>query len=260
MHQWIPEKPKAILFVLHGIFEHGGRYLHVAEYLNNDHIGVVAADHYGHGRSSGKTGYIDSWDHLIEDTHHWIETTKAQYPDIPHFLLGHSLGGLLAVSYLGKKRPVFQGVILLSAALKVKEDLSPLLQKLAPLLAAIAPGLKTIKLDATAVSRDPEVVEAYINDPNVYTGKVYAKTGNETLRTTKEIRATFSNFEWPVLILHGTGDRLTEPQGSQDFYDQIVSKDKTIKFYDGWYHELVNEPGHEQVLEGIRLWISYRCQ
>ena len=259
MHKWIPEKPKAILFILHGIFEHGGRYRHVAKYLNDDHIGVVAADHYGHGRSPGKKGYIDSWDHLVTDTDHWIESIKAQYPGIPFFLLGHSLGGLLAVSYLMKRSPVFKGVILLSAALRVKEDLSPLLQKLAPLLAAVAPGLKTIKLDATAVSRDPVVVSNYLNDPDVYTGKVYAKTGNETLRTTKEIRKTFSKFEWPVLVLHGTADRLTEPQGSQDFYDQIISKDKTIKFYDGWYHELVNEPGNEQVLEGIRVWISSRC-
>lgn len=258
IHQWMPDDPIALVFILHGIFEHGGRYRHVAHYLNRSNIGVVAADHFGHGRSPGLKGYIGSWDDLIDDTDIWINQFKNHYPAIPYFIMGHSLGGLLTVSYLSKIKPDFKGVILLSAALKVSKDISPVLQLMAPLLASIAPKLKTIHLDATAVSRDPDIVEAYLNDPLVYTGKIYAKTGNETLRITKEIGSYFPEFRLPVLVLHGTGDRLTEPEGSQKFYDEIDSRDKTINFYEGWYHELLNEPEKEKVLEAIRIWITSR--
>ena len=258
IHKWIPDSPGALLFVLHGIFEHGGRYREVAEYLNRNGIGVIAADHYGHGRSGGRQGYIDSWDHLIDDTDRWVSQLKDQYPDIPCFIMGHSLGGLLAVSYLNKLKPDFQGVILLSAALKVSRDISPLLQAMAPVLAAMFPKLKTIRLDATAISRDREVVKDYLEDPYVYTGKIYAQTGNETLQATKGISSVGHDFKWPVLILHGTADRLTQPEGSQDFYDRIESNDKTINFYEGWYHELLNEPEKDIVFEAIRIWITSR--
>lgn len=258
IHQWIPENPRALVFILHGIFEHAGRYKHLADFLNKSQIALVAADHYGHGRSPGVKGYIDAWENLINDSSQWISRYKSLYPGIPYFLLGHSLGGLLAVSYLLDSRPGFQGVILLSAALKVSKDVSPVLQKLAPVLAAVFPKLKTITLDASAISRDQEVVKNYQEDPYVYTDRVHAQTGNETLQATKNVKPAFPDFDWPVLILHGTADRLTEPDGSQQFYDQIQSTDKTLHFYEGWYHELLNEPEKDKVMEAIRIWITSR--
>ncbi|MCB0685455.1 MAG: lysophospholipase [Saprospiraceae bacterium] len=258
IHQWIPEHPRVLLFILHGVFEHGGRYKDFAHFLNKDGIGVIAADHFGHGRSPGLKGYIDSWSALVDDTDHWIKNYRNKYPGIPCFLLGHSLGGLLAVSYLTSINPQFDGVVLMSAALKVSDDISPLLQKLAPVLATLAPKLKTVKLDANAISRDPDVVEKYLNDPYVYTGKIYAQTGNETLKTTRDIVRYFSEFKWPVLILHGTHDRLTDPAGSKKFYDDIDSRDKTLQLYEGAFHELLNEPEKDQVMEGIRIWITSR--
>ncbi len=258
IRRWLPEKPRAIVCLLHGIFEHGGRYRQFAGYLNEAGIGLVVADHYGHGRSPGKKGFIAHWDELIEDTSRWIGEVRTDYPELPCFLMGQSLGGLLAVSYLRKKKPAFRGVVLLSPALIVSRDLSPLLQKLAPLLNAVAPHLKTVRLDATAVSRDPKVVSDYVNDPLNYTGKIFVRTGHETLQATKSIRGYFPEFNWPVLILHGTADRLTEPEGSQLFYDQISSKDKTLRLFQGWYHELLNEPEKEQVFELIKDWISSR--
>lgn len=258
IQRWLPEKPRALIFLLHGIFEHGGRYREFAGYLNETGIGLVAADHYGHGQSPGKKGFIAHWDELIEDASHWIGKIRSEYPELPCFLMGQSLGGLLAVSYLRKKKPAFRAVVLLSPALIVSRDLSPVLQKLAPLLNAVVPHLKTVRLDATAVSRDPKVVSDYVNDPLNYTGKVYVRTGHETLQATKSIRAYFPEFNWPVLILHGTADRLTEPDGSQLFYDQISSEDKTLRLFEGWYHELLNEPEKEQIFEMVRDWITSR--
>lgn len=257
-YSWMPPNPKAIVHILHGVFEHGGRYEHVGVYLKKAGIGVVAADHYGHGRSPGRKGYIAHWDDLVEDTHVWIEEVKSQYSHIPHFLLGHSLGGLLAVSYLRKKNPDFRGIILLSAALKLREDLSPILQKLAPVLGNLLPWLKTVRLDATAISRDPKVVTDYINDSLVYTGKVYARTGQQTLQETKDIEIFFPKFYWPLLIMHGSADRLTEPGGSKQLYNKASSTDKTIKIFEGWYHELLNEPDHDGVLGLISDWVSAR--
>ena len=257
-HKWMPEHPRAIVFIFHGIFEHGGRYQQLAEYLNANNIGVLSVDLPGHGRSPGMQGYIERWENLVETALSWLKAKKSAYPKVPHFLFGHSLGGLLAASCLAKERVSFDGVILTSPALQVKEDLSPILQKLAPIIASIAPKLRTIKLDAKAVSRDPEAVRAYVVDPLVYHGAVYAQTGKETLAATQEVAKSFKRFDWPVLIMHGTADRLTEPKGSQLFFEEISSTDKTIRLYQGWYHELFNEPEKEQVLEEISSWILER--
>jgi len=257
-HAWIPEDPCAMVLVLHGIFEHGGRYQQMAERLNAENIAVLSMDLPGHGRSPGKKGYIQSWSDLVNVVGTWADEKRAEYSELPCFLFGHSLGGLLAASYLAEARPDFDGVILTSPALQVKEDLSPILQKLAPIIASIAPRLKTIKLDAKAMSRDPEVVRIYENDPLVYHGGVYAQTGKETLTATQKISQSFKRFDWPVLIMHGTGDQLTEPRGSQNFFDEIDSTDKTIRLYQGWYHELFNEPEKEQVLAEISSWILER--
>jgi alpha-beta hydrolase superfamily lysophospholipase len=257
-HRWLPENPRAILFILHGIFEHGARYEHVAKLLNKAQIGVVAFDYRGHGRSPGEMGYIDHWSTLVADTNQWVKAVKSEFGNIPHFIFGHSLGGLLLMSYLAVHKPKFQGVILSSAALKVKEDLSPILQKLAPVLALLAPKLKTIKLDPNLVSRDQVEIDKYINDPLIYHGRIAAQTGNETLKATKTIDSSFQQFNWPVLIMHGTDDGLTEPSGSKVFFEKAGTKDKTLKLYDGCRHELVNELDKEVVLADLKQWILAR--
>jgi alpha-beta hydrolase superfamily lysophospholipase len=257
-HRWLPEHPQAILFILHGIFEHGARYEHVAKHLNRANIGVVAFDYRGHGRSPGEQGYIEHWSTLVEDVDQWVKRCRLEFSDVPQFIFGHSLGGLLLMSYLATHRPAFRGVILSSAALKVKEDLSPLLQKLAPMLASLAPKLKTIKLDPKLISRDQVEIDKYIHDPLIYHGRIAAQTGNETLKATKTIGASFGNFDWPVLIMHGTDDGLTEPSGSKEFYEKAHTKDKTLKLYEDYRHELVNELGREVVLEDLKQWILAR--
>ncbi|NND34683.1 MAG: alpha/beta hydrolase [Saprospiraceae bacterium] len=257
-HRWIAPKQRAVLFVLHGIFEHGGRYEHFASYLNAAGISVLSFDYRGHGRSPGEMGYIESWSSLVNDINDWVQWQKTEFDNLPQFIFGHSLGGLLLVDYLSLYRPSFNGVILSSAALKVKEDLSPLLQKIAPIMAKIAPKLKTIKLDPGLISRDPAEVEKYRNDRLIYHGRISAQTGNETLQASKTIEQCFPGFDWPVLVLHGSDDGLTEPEGSRVFYEQIASDDKTLKLYEEYRHELLNELGREVVLEDIRDWMTRR--
>ena len=257
-HRWITPHHRAMLFVLHGVFEHGGRYEHVARFLNEAGISVASFDYRGHGRSPGQMGYIEQWSTLVDDVNDWSEELKAEFVNIPHFIFGHSLGGLLLADYLALRRPSFQGVILSSAALKVKEDLSPILQKIAPIMAIMAPKLKTIKLDPQLISSDPKEVEKYASDPLIYHGRIFAQTGNETLKASKLVKRSFAKFDWRVLVLHGTEDGLTEPTGSKQFYNQIASTDKTLILYDGYRHELVNERGKERVLQDIRDWITAR--
>ncbi len=256
--EWIPADPVAILFLVHGYAEYGGRYTDFAKRLKERKIGVIACDLPGHGNSPGKRAYLESWDNLISHLDNWLQGVRARYSHIPHFIFGHSMGGLAVADYVTTYNLHFHGVILSSSALKVKEDLSPILQKLSPIIAAILPSVKTVKLNPNFTSRSAEAVERYKNDPQIYTGGVYAKTGSELLKATERFEKKFSAFQHPVLVLHGDADQLTEPKGSVRFYEECASTDKTLKIYPGAYHELLNDFDRAQVMEDIGEWIQAR--
>ncbi len=256
---WQPVKETAgVVVLVHGVGEHSGRYGHVARHFGRHNLALCAFDLRGHGRSEGRRAFVNRFEDYLADLERFWQRVRRQYPESPLFLLGHSMGGAVAAWYCLDHRPAHRGLILSSAALKVSDDFSPMLQKLSGIIGKLAPKLPTLKIDSKWISRDPQVVKAYDADPLVYHGGILARTGAEIIRAARQIQTRLDEFTMPLLILHGTEDHLTDPQGSKQLYLQSPSRDKTLKLYEGCYHDTMNEPEKEQVLNDVVAWMEQR--
>lgn len=258
---WMPEdlsSAKAVLIIVHGLAEHGGRYAHVGQFFAERGIVVGALDHRSHGKSDGRNSEFKSMEELVEDLDLFVQRMRSRLPNAPFFMYGHSLGGLITTLYTIQKQPDFKGVILTGPALKISDDISPLLVKVAGVLAKVAPHMATIKLDGTAISRDPAVVEKYDADPLNYRGGIPACTAGAMNSGIQEANARFGEISLPLLVMHGAEDRLADPRGSKAIAAGAVSADKTLKIFDGMYHELVNEPEKEDIMNEMLGWIEAR--
>jgi acylglycerol lipase len=255
---WTPAvEPKGVVVIVHGFAEHSGRYIHVGGYLSRHGFAAGALDLRGHGRSEGKRVRMKSFDEYLSDVDTFLERARQRFPGKTIFLLGHSMGGGVVTLYCITRQPgEIRGVVLSGAMLKLGDDISPSMAKLVGLLAKIAPGMPTVKLDGTSVSRDPEVVKLYDSDPLNYRGATPAHTAAEFARTMQCIKTNMPEFRLPVFILYGSADRLVDPEGSKQLYEKASSTDKTIKGYEGFYHEIMNEPEKEQVLGDILAWLE----
>ncbi|MEE4194512.1 MAG: alpha/beta hydrolase [Anaerolineae bacterium] len=258
---WMPEdvsSAEAVLIIVHGLAEHSGRYEHVAHFMVDHAIAVGTIDHRSHGKSDGKNSEFNSIDELVEDLDIFVRSIKERLPETPLFMYGHSLGGLIATHYVIKKQPDFKGLILTGPALKIADDISPLLIKISGLLAKIAPHMATIKLDGTAISRDPAVVEKYDSDPLNYRGGIPACTAAAMNQGIQEANARFGEITLPLLVMHGAEDRLADQEGSRAIYAGVSSDDKKIIIVNGMYHELVNEPEKEDIMNEMLEWMEAR--
>jgi len=256
---WEPETaPKAILLLVHGAGEHSGRYLHVAEFFVEQGLAVLALDHRGHGHSDGKPGHIDVFDDYLVDLAVFHNEVERRFPGVPIFLLGHSLGGLIACNYLLQQQDRFVGCIL-SGAL-IKSDLQPgwVQMGVIQLLALLAPRLGVMQLDASGVSRDAEEVKKYVEDPLVLHGKASARMVRELFAGMATLQADAADITLPMLMLHGDADVLTSPDGSRYLHQHISSTDKTLTMYPGLFHEILNEPERQDVLDQILSWCEAR--
>ncbi len=254
---WFPtSEPKAVIIIVHGYAEHSGRYAHVAEYLGGHNYVVETFDLRGHGKSEGRKTYVKSFDKYLKDLDQFLMSTREKYPEKPIFLFGHSMGGAIVTLFAITRQPEVKGLLLSGASLKISDDISPLMLRLSPIIGFLFPKLPTIKLDGTAVSRDPEVVKRYDNDPLNYRGGVPARTGAEINRATKCIQAQMESIELPLLIMHGTADRLADPEASKQLYSRANSKDKTLKLYEGFYHEILNDPEKARVMDDMVKWLD----
>ena len=261
LQAWEPEADrKAAVFIVHGLGEHSGRYAHIAERFVEKGIAVYTFDGRGHGRSSQPkvTAYIERVDQYLEDIDALFHKMKSHVKDTPCFILGHSMGGALVTHHAIFKIPPVAGIILSGAGILPGEDFSPLLIKVAGVLGKLTPKLKATKLDSSGISKDPEMVKAYDSDPLVYHGGIPARTGSELLGLSQELQDNIERFSLPVLIMHGTIDRFTNIEGSKLLYEKAISKDKTLKLYQGLYHEIMNEPEKEEVIGDIIQWILER--
>lgn len=260
LQSWLPEsEPKASILIVHGLGEHSSRYLHVAEKLVSEGIAVFTFDGRGHGKSSSSpTAYFSSYQDYLKDIDALYQKVKDYVSQKPSFIFGHSMGGGLVAAYALEHQPKTDGIVLSAPALMPDEKLSPLLIKVSGLVSAIAPKLNVLKLDATKISRDPKEVEKYLTDPLVYQKAVPARTGNELLTVMNNSLANAAKFQYPVLLMHGTADELTNPKGTEQFFRNISSKDKTFHRYEGLFHELVNEPEKEKIIQDIIDWLKER--
>jgi len=257
-HQcWHPEGgAKAALVIVHGLAEHSGRYMNVVNRFVPSGYGVYSLDHVGHGKSAGTRVYVDRFEDFTDILHTYVGMVRAAQPDKPIFLIGHSMGGLIGASYLLNHQDEFTGVVFSGPAVKVPDNISPCIIFVGKIFSALIPKLGLIQLEAEGVSRDPKVVEAYVNDPLVYTGKTTARLAAELLKTMQRVTAEAGKITLPILVLQGSADRLVDPDGAQMLYDRVRSADKTIKIYDGLFHEVLKEPEHAQVLNDVAAWIE----
>jgi len=257
--RWIPQgTPVANLILLHGYAEHSGRYDHVAEVLNAIGCTVCAYDQRGHGRSEGRRGYINAFEDLITDLDAYVGHLRPHLDDKPLFMMGHSMGGLVLVHYVQTYDVRVRGLVFSSPFLAIPPDVSRLLVALADVLGALTPWLPVASLDTQAVARDPAVVRAYETDPLNYHGRVRSRTGAQLNGAIAQARARFDRVTAPVYIVHGAEDRLVPAEGSRLLYERCRSDDKTLKVYEGGYHELLNDFGKEGVLKDLCAWLAAR--
>lgn len=256
--RWCVNPPRAAVVLVHGYAEHAGRYAHVAAHLNRHGVSMYAYDQRGFGRSEGRRAYVASFDRLLDDLRHVLDRTRRRLPDVPLFLFGHSMGGAVAALYAIERNPAVRGLILSSPSVEVNKDIAPFLRKLAGLLGRLVPTLPTIRTPDGAISRDPAVVAEAKADPLNYHGRVLARTGAELIRAAQRIQAQMEAITCPLLVFHGTADRLTDPLASRMLYERARSDDKTLELYEGLYHETFNEPEKTQVLDDVAAWIAAR--
>ena len=254
---WLPQgSVRAVVLLVHGYAEHLGRYEHVAAALNAKGLAVYALDHWGHGKSDGVPGFVPAFSAFTDGVEALLDTVKAAHGDTPLFLLGHSMGGLIAMLHLVDHQTSYAGAVLSGPAIVPAEEPSRLTIWISRLLSRLAPRLGVIALDAEGVSRDPAVVAAYRADPLVYTGKIGARLATELFDAMARARADAPRVRLPMLLLHGSEDRLAAAHGSQFLDAHVGSSDKALKLYPGLYHEIFNEPEQRDVLRDVTDWID----
>jgi alpha-beta hydrolase superfamily lysophospholipase len=253
--KWMPDKGiKASIILIHGFGEHSNRYAHMAEFYCQHHIQVLTFDLRGHGRSADTRGYIPTQSTFWDDLNDFLKNVKDSIADMPVFLYGHSMGGMIVLSYVLKYKPSFTGVIVTAPLIDTATPLSESTKKLAKVMNKIAPKFAMDSgLDRSGLSRDKAVVDAYNADPFIF-GKATTRLGVFLADTKTYIQDHASEFKLPLLTMVGTDDRIVS-KNEIDIFMKSNPK-ATYKVWDGFYHELHNEPGKEEVFEFTLDWIK----
>jgi acylglycerol lipase len=258
---WLPPgDARAVLLLVHGLGEHSGRYQNVAQFFVPLGYAVYAFDHIGHGKSEGQREYVDRYEEYTSTLDQYYQKVRKWQAGKPIYLVGHSLGGLIAVSYLLESQNGLAGAILSAPSLAPPDGISPTTLAAARVLSRIAPRMGVQKLDSTGISRDPEVVKAYDEDPLVFHGKTPARMAAEGLRMIDDVRRSMHRITLPVLALHGAEDKMINPVCSQSLYELAGSEDKTLRQYPGLHHEIFNEPEREEVFKEMHAWLEARLE
>jgi len=251
--------PKAVLPIVHGYGEHSGRYGNVVDWFVPRGYSVYAFDLRGHGRSPGKQGELRDFGDYREDVRAFLDLVHEAEPERPVFLMGHSMGGLIVLNYVLHDPSGLDGVVA-SGPVLCAPGISSFLLWLCKVLAPVWPNLiMDSGLDATALSRDASVGEAYVNDPLVH-GKGSPCMVNELMKAVDWTQAHAAELALPCLIVHGSEDQLSDAQASQEFFDHVTFADKERIEYEGYYHEVFNELGKEKVFADIEGWLERHLQ
>ncbi|HVF83509.1 MAG TPA: lysophospholipase [Sphingomicrobium sp.] len=249
-------RPRASLVICHGVNSHGGQYAQAAEAFADHGLAVTALDLRGRGRSEGERFYVETIDDYVSDVSQTIAAARARHPDIPLYLLGHSAGGVTACSYALDYQDRIDGLICESFAFQVYAPDFAL--KLLEGASHVIPHVHVLRLKNEDFTRDPERLAALNADPLIRDEVQPVQTVAALARADERLEREFERITLPVLILHGTADKATRPEGSQRFYDRAGSSDKQLKLYEGHYHDLLNDLGREQVMKDIMGWIDAR--
>jgi acylglycerol lipase len=254
---WVPDgKVKAVLFIVHGLGEHSGRYMNVVNHFVPLGYAVYGFDNVGHGKSGGGREQVVRFEDLTAPLATYYTMVKSWQPDKPIFILGHSLGGLIECFYLLDHQEDFKGAIISAPSIAIGEGITSTTIALAKVLSVIAPKAGVMKLDASMISRDPEVVKVYVNDPLVFHGSTPARMGAEMLKALLRVNAEIEKITLPFIGVQGSKDTLADPKSVKILEEKAKSKDKTTKIYEGLYHEVFNEPERLIVLKDVEDWLK----
>lgn len=257
IRSWQPEQePRAVVAIVHGFNSHGGQYTWAAEQLVAEGYAVYALDLRGRGQSSGERFYIERIEEYLGDVGAMLALVRSREPQKRVFLLGHSAGGVIASVYTLDHQAELAGLVCESFAFRVPAP--ALVLQATKIIARIAPRLGVLRLKNKDFSRDPAWVAALDADPQTKGEAEPAITVAAMLRGNERLEREFPRITLPVLILHGTQDKATLPSGSRMFHDRAASKDKTLKLYEGHFHDLLADLGREQVMADVQRWIGER--
>lgn len=257
LRSWRPVgAPRGVVVIVHGFNAHSGQYSWAAGQLAAAGLAVYAPDLRGRGRSEGERFYVERFGDYVSDVDGAVSIARAREPGLPVFLLGHSAGGVVACIYALEHQDALAGLICESFAFQVPAPDFALaaLKGLSHLL----PHAHVLKLKNADFSRDPAVVADMDADPLIANETQPTLTVAEMARADERLRQSFPSFTLPVLILHGTGDRATRPSGSQEFFDHAGSRDKSLKLYEGYFHDPLRDLGKEVVMADIIAWLEAR--
>ncbi len=256
---WLPDNPKAVVQIVHGGFEHSGRYQNVVNELLPHNYAVYADDHRGHGKSEGIRNYVDSFDQFIEDEKKLFDIINENHSDLPVFMLGHSMGSIIATYFTKKYEELLAGLILTGTT--AGSSAFPRFQKImVKVLSNMTPRL-TIdpKLNPTDLSHDPEVVKTYQDDPYVHAEKITIRLAGEIVKHIDGLVDVYNNLTLPLLVQCGSEDALMKIKDfKDDLQNAFTMEDKQINIYEGLYHEVYNElePDRIMVLKDLRAWLE----
>ncbi|WP_022836561.1 alpha/beta hydrolase [Salisaeta longa] len=256
--QWVPPAPRASVVFVHGYAEHSSRYDDLARYLNAEGYAVYTYDHRGFGRSGGPRALMHSAEPWLDDLQEILQRPVLQQAPGPLFLMGHSMGGALVLAYALRETPALDGLVLSSPAIAVPAPGGAIGQTVAQWVGRWLPRLPTVGKLHDALSHDPAVRERVARDPLCYQGRVPAATGATLLRLGQRLQATMHALTLPFYAFHGTADIITKPAGTQRLYDTAASTDKTLKLYEGLYHETLHEYAKDAVRADLLNWLNDR--
>jgi alpha-beta hydrolase superfamily lysophospholipase len=255
---WLPHAPpRAAIVIAHGLGEHSGRYAALAADLVGCGHAVHALDHRGHGRSGGPRANIERFSYLVSDFSAFVGRCARQHLDTPLYVLGHSMGGAVAFATALRLQHQLRGLVLSAPALATDTAVPRLQEWFARALSVVAPNKGALSIPPAAVSRDPAVVSRYESDPLVHHGAVPARTVVELLDAMQAFPDSMRELRLPTLILHGTADRLVPLAATRPLYQAIGENYRTLKLYEGLFHEVFNEPERASVTADLIAWLDH---
>ncbi len=254
---WKPESaPRAVVVIVHGFNSHSGQYLWVGEQFAAHGFAVYALDLRGRGRSEGERYYVERIEDYTADVATLVHQAKCENPGLPVFMLGHSAGGVTSCIYALEHQAEIDGLICESFAYEL--PVPDLVLAFLKGISYITPHTHVFSLNNKDFSRDAGVVESMNDDVLIKGESQPAQTGKVMIKASERLTEEFPRITLPVLIMHGTEDKATKPSGSAHFYENAGSTDKTLKLYEGHFHDLLNDIDKEIVMQDILRWIDER--